>query len=140
MNKLNRLLLPLLLMVGITAHAQDVRAKIEGEWLSAKKDARVAIYEQGGKYYGKLVWGTGGDSKDIHNPNPKMRARDVVGITLLSNFEYVGNGAWAGGTIYDPREGKTYDCKMQLEGADRLKIRGYLGVSLFGRTEIWTRK
>jgi uncharacterized protein (DUF2147 family) len=57
----------------------------------------------------------------------------------VSNFTFNGEKMWAGGKIYDPENGKTYSCKMVLDGEQYLKVRGYIGISLLGRTEIWTR-
>ncbi|GAB2583124.1 DUF2147 domain-containing protein [Spirosoma areae] len=132
-------LLGLVLASVTTTLAQPKADAILGEWLSSKKDSRVLIYQQGGKYFGKITWGTGGSAKDVKNPDPILRNRDVIGLVILNEFTHDGNGAWANGTIYDPREGKTYACKMTLKDASNLNIRGYVGVSLFGRTEVWSK-
>ena len=68
-----------------------------------------------------------------------MRSRELVGLMILSGFVFDGDDTWEDGTIYDPREGKTYSCKMSLDGTNNLSIRGYMGISLFGRSETWTR-
>lgn len=72
------------------------------------------------------------------NSNPALRNRELIGLVILDGFVYE-DGIWQHGSIYDPREGKTYACKLTLTQPDRLSIRGYMGLSLFGRTEIWTR-
>ena len=54
-------------------------------------------------------------------------------------MKYDGEGKWSGGTIYDPDSGHTYSCHLELLEANKLKLRGYFGVSLLGRTQIWTR-
>jgi uncharacterized protein (DUF2147 family) len=74
---------------------------------------------------------------DNKNPNEILKSREVLGIDLFSNFRYNG-GAYTSGKVYDPENGKTYDCKMNLKG-DVLKVRGYIGISLFGRTEYFQR-
>ncbi|MCX6218922.1 DUF2147 domain-containing protein [Spirosoma sp.] len=51
-----------------------------------------------------------------------------------------GSDTWQNGTIYAPREGKMYSCKMTLKDSAHLNIRGYVGVSLFGQTEVWTKE
>lgn len=112
---------------------------ILGVWLTAKKDGKFQIYKVGNKYQGKLIWGTGGDELDSKNPDPKLRNKELIGQTLLKDFVYDGDGAWEEGTIYDPREGKTYDCILKLKNNNTLEVRGYVGISLFGRTETWTR-
>ncbi len=135
-------LLFLLILLGSsaqTAVAQDKSEAILGEWLSPKKDSRVRIYRQANAYYGRITWGTGGSAKDEKNPNPALRNRDVVGLVILNNFTHDGDYTWQNGTIYDPREGKTYACKLTLKDANTLSIRGYVGVSLFGRSEIWSK-
>lgn len=119
--------------------AQTKSDDITGEWLSAKKDTRVLIYRQGPKYYGKVTWGTGTSTKDEKNPDPALRDRDVVGLVILRDFEKGNDGTWLNGTIYDPREGKMYACKMTLKSANTLNIRGYVGISLFGRTDVWSK-
>lgn len=136
-----RVFVTLLLAVAITstALAQTKPDAILGEWLSPKKDSRLLIYRQANTYFGKITWGTGGSVKDEKNPDPSLRSRDVIGLVILKDFQYDGHQTWSGGTIYDPREGKTYSCKMTLKDANNLSIRGYVGVSLFGRSEVWTK-
>jgi len=124
--------------------AQD---KILGNWLNQEKDGRIEIYKTGEKYFGKLVWGRDlmeadgktprKDRTDTKNSDPKLRSRPLLGLVLLTNFTY-GDGEWSGGKIYDPKSGKTYSCTMKLKG-DKLEIRGYVGLSMFGRTTVWTR-
>jgi uncharacterized protein (DUF2147 family) len=62
-----------------------------------------------------------------------------MGLDILSGFKFSGGNIWEDGKIYDPKNGKTYSCKMTLEG-NELKVRGYVGFSLLGRTTVWTRK
>lgn len=133
----------LTLLMGLTlttgVRAQKQQTAILGEWLSPKKDTRVLIYRQGETYFGRITWGTGSSLRDEKNPDPALRSRNVVGLAILQNFSYNGDGTWTEGTIYDPREGKMYSCKMTLKDANNLSIRGYVGVSLFGRSETWSR-
>ena len=72
-------------------------------------------------------------------PNHSLRNRPIVGLQLMSDFEAAGKVQWGEGKIYDPESGKTYKCKITLTDPKRLEVRGYVGISLFGRTEIWTR-
>jgi uncharacterized protein (DUF2147 family) len=113
--------------------------QILGKWTNAEKTAHFEITESNGKYYGKITWGTGRDTKDSKNPDPSLRSRALVGLTILKDFEFEGDGIWSAGTIYDPNDGKTYSCKLTLKTKDKLEVRGYIGISLFGRTDIWTR-
>lgn len=133
------LLLTLLSTPAITGYAQDKSDAIVGEWLSAKKDSRVLIYRQANTYAGRITWGTGGAANDAKNPNPALRNRAVIGLVILEKFRYDGDNTWQDGAIYDPREGKTYACKLTLKDVNTLSVRGYVGLSLFGRTEVWSR-
>lgn len=138
-HTMTHLIMALLLVVFSGSDPKTSGDAVLGEWLSAKKDTRILIFKEGDLYRGKVLWGTGSSPKDIKNPDPALRNRDVIGLVILNGFKYDGEGVWEKGTIYDPREGKTYDCKMTIKEDGRLNIRGYVGVSLFGRTEIWTK-
>ncbi|TSD66321.1 DUF2147 domain-containing protein [Inquilinus sp. KBS0705] len=122
-----------------TVFAQTYQAaadKILGIYWSPKKDAKIEIYKTGSHYFGKSIW-VASPRQDTENPDPSLRSRQVLGIDLLRNFIYEDEG-YTQGKVYDPESGKTYDCKMKLNG-DYLKIRGYIGLSLFGRTEVFKR-
>jgi uncharacterized protein (DUF2147 family) len=117
---------------------------ILGEWLTDKGKAVVEVYGCGNRYCGKIVWlkepknPDGTDKLDTKNPDPSKRNRPIIGVGMVWNFRYDGKDRWVDGRIYDPDNGKTYSCKMNLEGT-MLKVRGYIGLSLFGRTTVWTR-
>ena len=125
-----------------------------GLWLTEPDDdggqAHVEIIRSGEGYTGRLVWlekplydtddeeGMAGQPRiDRENPDPGLRSRPIQGLVILEGFVRSGN-KWTDGTIYDPNNGKTYRCKMKLKG-ERLKVRGYIGFSLLGRTAVWTR-
>jgi len=78
---------------------------------------------------------------DSNNPDPEKAKQPVVGITMAHGISYVGGNDWEDGHIYDPDNGKTYKCVMELKkNGAQLKVRGFIGVSLLGRNEYWTRK
>jgi len=118
---------------------------ILGVWLNEDKDAHVEIYKKRDKYFGKIVWlkfpideETGKPKVDDENPDEELRDQPVLGLVLLEDFVF-DRDEWDSGSIYDPKNGKTYDCYMELKDYDNLKIRGYIGISLLGRTTYWTR-
>ncbi|KKX50671.1 DUF2147 domain-containing protein [Sphingobacterium sp. IITKGP-BTPF85] len=117
---------------------------IIGKWQNPSGEGRIEIYKKGEKYFGKLYWlkepndAQGKIKKDVKNPDKNLQSRQVQGLEILTNFSKDGN-VYQDGKIYDPKTGKTYSCKMTLQGTDKLDIRGYVGVSLFGRTESWKR-
>jgi uncharacterized protein (DUF2147 family) len=134
-------------MLTAGAHAADEADAdaIVGEWLSDEEESVIEMYKLGDKYYGKVTWlvepnyPDGTDKVDHKNPDVAKRSRKLVGMDVVSNFESGGKNKWSNGIIYDPNNGKTYSCKARLEG-DKLNVRGFIGISLFGRTTVWTRK
>lgn len=119
---------------------------VKGIWLNQDEDAKIEIYENGGKFFGKIVWlktpidpETNKPKVDKHNPDPSLRNRPTLGLEILKGFTFDGKEEWKDGTIYDPKSGKTYSCYMRLENKNKLKIRGFIGVSMLGRTTYWTR-
>ncbi|MDP3927915.1 MAG: DUF2147 domain-containing protein [Bacteroidota bacterium] len=140
MKKTINLLFALLVIGCVNVLAQTKEADaIIGTWMTEKQDAKFQIYRSGEKYYGKILWGKGEETKDTKNPDASLRQRNVIGLNLLSSFVYKGKNSWEDGSIYDPREGKTYSCTLTLISYNKLSVRGFIGVSLFGRSEIWTK-
>lgn len=130
-----------LLAASLAAVGQDEPAKadaITGIW-QTKSGGYVQIYDAGSSYAGRVVGSTGGVAQyDTENPDPDKRGRRLLGVTILHGLEYEGDLTWGGGEIYDPGNGETYQLKAYLRGPDRLEVRGYIGFSLFGRSQIWT--
>jgi len=129
----------LLLSLFITGSAF---AQIEGRWLSENKDGEVEMYKEGNKYFGKLVRAKRNketNNLDVHNPDESEHKNSVVGKVIVKDLKKDGD-EWNGGTIYDPKSGKTYKSKAHLEKDGKLlKLRGYIGFSFIGRTSEWTR-
>ena len=121
--------------------------EILGIWLTGTKKGKVEIYKCGNKYCGKLVWlkeptyEDGSPKRDKKNPDEKLQGRLLMGMNILTGFEYDEDLEWEDGEIYDPESGKTYSCLMYIDEDDKGKlcVRGYIGFSLIGRTEFWVR-
>ena len=112
---------------------------ILGKWVTADGDAVIEFYKCGEKYCGRIVWAKEPEKKDIHNPDPSLRNRPLLGATILMGFRFNGKNEWKGGRIYDPDNGKKYKCKLSMKSKDRLRVRGYILWSLFGKTTVWKR-
>lgn len=120
--------------------AQDV----VGKWKLEDGSAIVEVYQEGDVFNGKIVWlknpteADGSPAVDSNNPDAKLRSRQLIGLNMLSGLKQKG-GEYSGGSIYDPGNGKTYNCSMKVEG-DILKVRGSLDKrGLLGRTMDWFR-
>jgi uncharacterized protein (DUF2147 family) len=75
---------------------------------------------------------------DTHNPDPALHARSLCGLRIGQGFHIASPAKAEGGTLYDPKSGKTYRGAMSSTG-DQLNLRGYVGLPIFGRSETWTR-
>lgn len=143
-NKKHFLLVIFLLTVCCVTVAKAQTDQIEGQWYNDIKSAKVLITKgSNGKFYGKVVWlkeplENGKPKVDRLNEDPKLRSRPRLGLQVLSDFVKDGINKYTDGTIYDPLNGKTYSCNMTYKGKT-LAIRGYIGISLFGRTTTWSR-
>ena len=128
----------------LSAQAQEAQTVL-GEWYTEEKKAKVEIYECETGYCGKIVWlkepnnPDGTQKLDDENPDTSLRSRTIIGSNILTGLEYEGDGEWEDGEIYDPESGKTYSCLMELEDDDTLEVRGFIGLSLIGRSQTWTR-
>ncbi|MFC5283355.1 DUF2147 domain-containing protein [Pedobacter alpinus] len=127
--------------LGVFAQSADA---VIGKWTNSEGEAHIQIYKKGNKYYGKLAWlkspntQAGKPKTDVNNSETSLRTRPILGLEFLKNFSY-SDKTWEEGTIYDPKSGKTYSCKITMSGNDKLNVRGYVGISLIGRTDTWTR-
>jgi uncharacterized protein (DUF2147 family) len=141
MNK--RLIFIFLLFFSINAFSQN-KDQILGKWLNASGEAHIQIYPSAGKYYGKIAWmkvpnnPDGKPRLDKNNPNTSLSQNPILGLVILKDFVFSDN-IWEGCSIYDPRTGKTYSCKISPQGPDKINVRGFVGFSMLGRTESWTR-
>jgi len=130
-----------LVLLSISMNSQT----IFGKWHSTneetgKVDSVIEVYEKNGKAFAKVV--------EIKNPDRKNALCDlckgenknkpILGLNILTGLEK-DDDEWSGGKILDPRNGKIYKCYIKLEEPNKLKIRGYIGFALIGKTAFWIR-
>jgi len=139
------ILLVLFAICSSTLFAQNAD-DILGIWLNEEADAKVEVFMNNGKFFGKIVWllnpkDDNGEWKlDEKNPDENLRTRKKLGITVLNNLVWdEGDKEWNDGEIYDAREGDTYSLFARVDGDRILNLRGYIGFSLFGKTTSWTK-
>ena len=138
-------ILSLSLMITFFAgYAQTINSDaVVGTWLTASGKAKVTIYKVGSKYNGKISWlknpnyEDGTTKRDKNNPDKNRQSDPLLGLLMLKDFEF-DEDEWENGTIYDPENGKTYSCTMKMRDG-KLDLRGYIGISLIGRTQTWFR-
>jgi len=150
MNKI-ALMITLSLVTAVSALASDKDAII-GAWNNEEKDGKIEIYHCDDRYCGKIVWAKepnypegskegppGTPRLDHNNPDPALRQTPIMGLVIMRDFIFAGDDTWSGGMVYDPKSGKTYRGKMTSVSPNELKLRGFIGIPLFGRTTTWTR-
>jgi uncharacterized protein (DUF2147 family) len=146
-NASKLLLAAALSAVAGVAYAAD-EPSATGYWVTANHGAVVNVTPcDGGGLCGRLV-GLRTDHKpgdvprDVHNPDKAKQNTPSCGLLMMGDLKPVKGSAtkWEGGWVYDPESGSTYRAEMRLDGPDRLRLRGYLGISLFGETQEWTRE
>ena len=125
----------------MSAVAQDVTGKwktIDDETGEAK--SIVEIYKQNGKVYGKVVEILDAKKRNLTciNCTGSDKDKPILGLVIIKGLEKDGD-EYSDGTITDPNSGKIYKCYIELEGANKLNVRGYVGFSLLGRTQTWQR-
>jgi len=133
-----------------SARAGDANASIPpspiGVWATENGLSHVKIEDCGGKLCGALIWlkeplnKERKDKIDSQNPDPSLQSRKLLGLPLLNGFVSDRDGTvWSSGTIYNPDDGKTYSCKLTMLDPKTMKVRGYIGISILGKTQIWNR-
>ena len=124
---------------------------IEGIWLEEEGQSKIKIFsleteKYGTMFGGRIIWlaepftEEGEIKRDTKNPDPKLKNQKILGSIIMKSLTYESKkGHWSGGSIYDARNGKTYSVEITMKDNNTLNLRGYLGVSLIGRTTTWTR-
>lgn len=144
-KKLLLVAIAMLLMVQVFGQADQVI----GLWLTEEGNSQIEITKTpNGQFAGRIVWmeepldEQGKPKVDKENPNAALRNRPLQNLMILQGFTYNANRReWSGGTIYDPKEGKTYDAVMRLDGNNTLVLRGFvMGMRMLGRNSAWTRE
>lgn len=147
---MKKMILALLAMLSTTLLlAQTNGDEVVGVWKNGEGTALIKMVKNGDKYQGKIVWlkepkdpETGQPKVDKNHPDEAVRTRPILGLTNVWGFTYnADEKEWQGGNIYDPKNGKTYDCVISMKDANTLNVRGFImGMSMFGRTDTWVRQ
>jgi uncharacterized protein (DUF2147 family) len=133
----------------LNIRAQNLSDDVLGVWKNGEGTAMIKIAKAGNEYQGKIVWLkepndplNGKPKVDNNNPEEGKRLQPVLGLMNVWGFRFK-DGEWIDGFIYDPKNGKTYDCIMTMTENDKskLSVRGYImGMTMFGRTDTWVRQ
>lgn len=117
---------------------------VHGVWKTVDDEdgqakSHINLYEENGKTYGQVIkLLPGADPTICKKCDGDLKNKPIEGMIVLYDMEPDGD-AYTGGDILDPANGKTYSCKIELDGDDKLSVRGYIGHPLLGRTQTWYR-
>ena len=147
MKKVQLLILVLTSILPFGFTSQDKSGdRLIGVWEPGNGRSRIKIEKIGAKYFGKIVWlkepidpNTNKNKVDKNNPDTSMRNVPLKGYRILKDFVYKGKNEWSEGSIYDPENGSTYNCVINMKNDNVLDIRGYIGIKALGRTDNWKR-
>ncbi len=138
---LRRSIFLLLFSISLVTNSQS----IFGKWNSFDEDTNeiesvIEIYKKDGKAYAKIIEITDPERKNATCIKCKGKRKDqpILGMDILTGLKK-DDDEWSGGKILDPKNGKEYKCYIKLKDNNTLKLRGYIGISLIGRTAIWKR-
>jgi len=144
-NLFKLMLFSVLLFSCISVKAQKRNADdVLGTWVTEENRSIVKILKKDDKYYGKIIWlkepndEEGNEKTDKENPVEKLRSRKLINLIIMRDFVFDGV-KWDDGKIYDPKSGNTYSGILKMRTDDIIDLRGYIGISLIGRTSSWIR-
>ncbi len=135
----------LLLLTLFTLSNVAFSQTIFGKWNSFDEETKkiesvIEIYEKNGKAFAKILKITDPERQEATCFKCKGKRKDqpILGMDILTGLQKKKD-EWSGGKILDPKNGKEYKCYIKLLDKNTLKLRGYIGFSLLGRTAIWKR-
>ena len=139
---MNGIFLSIALLISTIFYAQH---SVIGKWKTiddetGKMVSVVEIFEYKNKIYGKVIEITNPKdrNKTCVNCTGEDKNKPILGLTVIKGLSKEGD-EYTNGKILDPKHGKLYKSYIKLESKDRLKVRGYIGISLIGRSQIWER-
>jgi uncharacterized protein (DUF2147 family) len=133
-----------LTMAVVLAAPSAFATGLVGDWLTEDKDAALTIADCGGPLCGRIIWlesatGRGGSVRlDRNNPDRAKRGQRICGLVVIRDLKPTGPNTW-GGEVYNPQNGKTYRGTITVMSESSLRLRAYVGLPIFGRSQTWTR-
>ena len=136
-------LLAVSLVVAATSR-QALAADPQGVWLTEGKDAALTITRCDSQLCGRIIWlesatdRSGSPRLDQNNPDPAKQTQPICGLIVMTGLKPSGPNTWDG-RVYNPQDGKTYSGNITVLSDTTLKLRAYIGLPIFGKSQTWTR-
>lgn len=132
-------LLVCIYFISLTVNSQNNADEILGYYMSSQQNSIFKFYKDGEKYYAKSVWMKHPGRRDTLNPDVTKRNRKILGSILVWDFVHDGPHTWINGYVYDANKGKTYKSIITRDKDGNLLVRGYIGISIIGKTEYFVK-
>jgi uncharacterized protein (DUF2147 family) len=136
----------LITTVFVKGQSVPARERICGKWESLSKELRILVYVQNNQFKAKLIWFSNTEGKpmnywtDIHNPDPALRSRKLLGMSILRGLSYnAGTNTWENGMVYDSRHGREWNASAYIGKKGELHVRGYWHFKFIGKTITFRR-
>ncbi|MCB8822072.1 DUF2147 domain-containing protein [Microvirga rosea] len=125
-----------MILLSLAGSAQAQSTDPSGTYLSESRETRVRVAKCGSAYCGTIV-AVEGETKDVNNPDPNLKGRNLVGVQMISNLQPSGEGFT--GQLYNYKDGKTYTGKMSFQGGKAMQLSGCILGGLVCRSQTWTK-
>lgn len=131
-------------MVLAATSSTALAADPQGVWLTEDKDAALTITQCGGQLCGRIIWlesatdRSGSPRLDHNNPDPAKQTQQICGLVVITGLKPSGPSTWDG-SVYNPQDGNTYSGTITVLSDATLKLRAYIGLPIFGKSQTWTR-
>jgi uncharacterized protein (DUF2147 family) len=126
--------------------AEKAQARICGKWESTERNLRIQVYMQNNQFKANIIWFKDTEGKpmdywtDVHNPDPALRNRKILGMSVLSGLKYdPDKNTWEDGMVYDSKHGRDWNASANIDKNGILKVRGYWHFKFIGRTMDFVR-
>ena len=138
----------LIFLNSVQLKAQNIspKEKICGKWETLKKTLRIQVYIEHNQFKAKIIWFSDTEGKpmdywtDKRNPNPSLRNRKILGMSILRNLTYhPETNSWEDGMIYDSKHGREWNASAHIDKKGLLRVKGYWHFKFIGRTLIFRR-
>lgn len=139
----------LVLVLAVSKSIAQAPDDLCGIWLTEDSRGKIQIYKNTtlGTYEGKVIWqqnpndANGKEKIDTKNPDPKLRTRSFQNMVVITGLKWdAEDKRWYDGKVYNPEDGNFYSCKARMDDKNTIFFRGYLLVSLLGKTTTWRRR
>ena len=144
--KLTTVLVSMTVLFSMTGFNEpDSGFRLVGVWESEEKDLQIEMFEDHGVYAGRMIYfkclsdDVMQSTKDVENPEEDLRSRNLLGLKLVTELMYKGDGVWDDGKIYDPNSGNTFEARIQLTDPHTAIVRGYWKFRWLGRSMVFKR-